>query len=48
VGIIVEKKSKAGDLQWLEIRVHNVEGADKAAATKRFAVDLARLALARY
>jgi hypothetical protein len=25
VGIIVEKKSKAGDLQWLEISVHNVE-----------------------
>ncbi len=48
VCVVVEKKSKAGDLQWLEIRVHNVEGADKAVTTKRFAVDLAKLAVARY
>ncbi len=48
VGVIVEKKNQAGDLQWLEIRVHNVEGADKVAATKRFAVGLAKIAVARY
>jgi hypothetical protein len=48
VGVIVEKKNKAGDLQWLEIRVHNVEGADKVATTKRFAVELAKLAVARH
>ena len=48
VGVIVEKKSKAGDLQWLEIRVHNIEGADKVASTKRFALALAKLAVARY
>lgn len=47
VCVIVEKKSKAGDLQWLEVRVHNVEGADSAATTKRLAVELAKLAAAR-
>jgi hypothetical protein len=46
--VMVEKKNKAGDLQWLEIRVHNVEGPDKADATKRFAIELAKLAVARY
>lgn len=46
--VMVEKKSKGGDLQWLEIRVHNVEGPDKAVATKRFAIELAKLAVARY
>lgn len=48
VGVIVEKKSKSGELQWLEIRVQNVEGADKVATTKRFAVELAKLATARF
>jgi len=48
VCVIVEKKSKAGDLQWLEIRVHNVEGADSVATSKRLAVELAKLAAARY
>ena len=48
VCVIVEKKSKAGDLQWLEVRVHNVEGADSVATTKRLAVELAKLAAARY
>jgi hypothetical protein len=47
VCVIVEKKSKAGDLQWLEVRVHNVEGADSAATTKRLAVEFAKLAAAR-
>jgi hypothetical protein len=44
----VEKKNKAGDLQWIEIRVYNVEGANSAAVTKRFAIELARRAVARY
>ena len=47
VCVIAEKKNKAGELQWLEVRVHNVEGADSAATTKRLAVELARLAAAR-
>jgi hypothetical protein len=48
VCVIVEKKSKAGDLQWLEVRVHNVEGADRVATSKRLAVELAKLAAARH
>jgi hypothetical protein len=48
VGVFMEKKNKAGDLQWLELRVHNVEGADKAAVTKRLAIELARRAVARF
>ena len=44
---MVEKKNKAGELQWIEVRVHNVEGANSAAATKRFAIELARRAAAR-
>ncbi len=48
MGVVVQKKSQADDLQWLEIRVYNVEGPDKVTATKRFAVELARLAVARY
>jgi hypothetical protein len=44
---MVEKKNKAGQLQWVEVRVHNVEGADRVAATKRFAIELARRAAAR-
>jgi hypothetical protein len=46
--VIVEKKNKAGELQWLEVRVHNVEGADSAATTKRLAIELARLAATRH
>jgi hypothetical protein len=42
-----EKKSKSGESQWLEIRVHNVEGAAAAADTKRFAIELAKRAAAR-
>ena len=48
VCVIVEKKNKAGDLQWLEVRVHNVEVADSAATTKRLAIELAKLAAARH
>ncbi|HEY8243113.1 MAG TPA: hypothetical protein VII68_06595 [Casimicrobiaceae bacterium] len=44
---MVEKKNKAGDRQWIEVRVHNVEGANSAAVTKRFAIELARRAAAR-
>ena len=45
--VMVEKKNKADQLHWLEIRVHNVEGADRVAATKRFAIELAKLAAPR-
>ena len=44
---MVEKKNKAGELQWLEVRVHNVEGADSVAATKRLAIELAKRGAAR-
>jgi len=46
-GAMVEKKNKAGERQWIEVRVHNVEGANSAALTKRFAVELARRAAGR-
>jgi hypothetical protein len=42
-----EKKSKSGESQWLEVRVHNVEGAAAAADTKRFAIELAKQGAAR-
>ena len=44
---MTEKKNKSGQLMWLEIRVHNVEGASAAADTKRFAVELAKRGAAR-
>jgi len=44
---MVEKKNKAGERQWIEVRVHNVEGANSAAVTKRFAIELARRAAGR-
>jgi hypothetical protein len=48
VCVIVEKKNKSNELQWLEVRVHNIEGANKEAVTKRLAIELAKLAAARY
>jgi hypothetical protein len=42
-----EKKNKAGDLQWLEVRVQNVEGADRVAVTKRMAIELLKRGAAR-
>jgi hypothetical protein len=45
---MVEKKNKAGDVHWLEVRVHNIEGAGSAAATKRFAIELAKRGVGRY
>jgi hypothetical protein len=45
---MVEKKNKAGDVHWLEVRVHNIEGAGSAATTKRLAIELAKRAVARY
>ena len=44
---MVEKKNKAGERQWIEVRVHNVEGANSAAVTKRLAIELARRGAAR-
>jgi hypothetical protein len=44
---MVERTTKAGERQWIEVRVHNVEGANSAAVTKRLAVELARRATAR-
>jgi len=43
----VDKKSKSGQSHFLEVRVHNVEGANAAADTKRFAVELAKRGAAR-
>lgn len=45
--VTVEKKNKAGELQWLEVRVQNVEGADRDAVTKRMAIELAKRGAAR-
>jgi len=42
-----EKKTKSGQSAYLEIRVHNVEGANAAADTKRLAVELAKRGAAR-
>jgi len=44
---MVERRNKAGEVQWIEVRVHNVEGANAAALTKRLAIELARRAAAR-
>jgi hypothetical protein len=44
---MVERKNKAGERQWIEVRVHNVEGANSAAVTKRLAIELARRAAGR-
>jgi hypothetical protein len=44
---MVERKTTAGERQWIEVRVHNVEGANSAAVTKRLAIELAKRAAAR-
>ena len=43
----VDKTSKSGQSHFLEVWVHNVEGANAAADTKRFAVELAKRGTAR-
>ena len=42
-----EKQSKNGQSHFFEVRVYNVEGANAAADTKRFAVELAKRGAAR-
>ena len=43
----VDKTSKSGQSHFLEVWVHNVEGANAAADTKRFAIELAKRGAAR-
>ena len=45
--LMVDRKTKAGENQSLEIIVHNVEAADAKAATKRLAIELAKRAAAK-
>jgi hypothetical protein len=43
----VDKTSKSGQSHFLEVWVHNVEGANAAADTKRLAIELAKRGAAR-
>jgi hypothetical protein len=44
---VADKTSKTGQSHFLEVRVHNVEGANAKADTKRFAIELLKRGAAR-